>query len=266
MTASLLLCAYAVVALAPLLLVLANSLRSNDAITSAPLGWPAKDWSANFATAWSQGHFSTYFANSLIVTTGALVLGVGVATLAGYGLGRFRFRGRDTLGGFFLAGLLLPAQLGVVPVFHLLRLLGLIDTRLGLVLVHAAHTLPLSVLLLSQFFRQLPAELEEAARLDGAGEWAIFRRVMLPLVRPALATVLVVQCAPIWNDVFYPLVLLRSPALFTLPIGLTGFVGQYQSDLGGLFAALVIVTLPLITLFLVATRQVIAGLTAGIGK
>jgi raffinose/stachyose/melibiose transport system permease protein len=261
-----LLSGYAVVVLGPLLLMLSNSLRSTNEIYARPLGLPSLAGAQNYVTAWSQAHISTYFVNSLIVTVASLALGVGTATLAGYGLGRCRFRGREAIGGFFLAGLLLPAQLGVVPLFTLLRQLGLIDSLAGLILIYAAHTLPLSTFLLAGFFRQLPPELEEAARIDGASELRVFCSIMLPLVRPALVTVVVVQCAPIWNDFFYPLVMLRSPGRFTLPVGLTSFIGQYEQDTGSLFAALVIVSLPLILLFLAATRHIVAGLTAGIGK
>jgi raffinose/stachyose/melibiose transport system permease protein len=257
---------YALLVLGPLVLVVVNSLRSTAAIYARPIGLPTMDGIANYAAAWSQARFSTYFVNSVLVTVASLVVGVGAATLAGYGLGRYRFAGHEAVGSFFLAGLLLPAQLGVVPLFYLLRALGLIDSLAGLTLIYAAHTLPLSTFLLAGFFRQLPVELEEAARLDGARELRIFTSIMLPLVRPALMTVIVVQCAPIWNDFFYPLVMIRSNDHFTLPVGLSSFVDQYQSDYGGLFAALVIVSLPLILLFVLANRHVIAGLTAGIGK
>jgi len=257
---------YAVIAAGPLLLVLNNAFRTTRAIYAAPLGVPGAEGLANFATAWTRANFSTYFFNSVSITVGALVLGVGSATLAGYALGRMRFPGRQAISGMFLAGMLLPIQIGVVPIFYLLQSLRLVDTHLGLILVYAAHTLPVSILLLSMFFRQLPDELEEAARLDGAGRFQTFFFIMLPLVRPALATVIVVQCAPIWNDFFYPLVLLRSTENYTLPVGLTAFMGQYQSDYGALFAALVIVSAPIILLFVLATKHVVAGLTAGVGK
>jgi raffinose/stachyose/melibiose transport system permease protein len=253
-------------AVGPLLLVLANSLRPTGEIYSSPIGRPTTEGLGNYVTAWSKASFSTYFFNSLVVAIAALALGVGTAAMAAYALGRIRFRGRSTVSAFFLAGLLLPTQLGVVPLFYQLERLHLVDSRLGLVFVYAAQVLPLAVFLLTMFFRALPAELEEAARLDGAGEWRVFFSIMLPLVRPGLATVLVVQAAPIWNDFFYPLVLLRDSSRYTLPVGLTSFFGEYQSDFGALFAALVIVSLPLILLFTLATKQVIAGLTAGIGR
>jgi raffinose/stachyose/melibiose transport system permease protein len=257
---------YATIAIGPLLLILMNSLRTTADIYQAPLGRPTAEGWDNYVNAWDRANFSTYFLNSTIVTLGALVLGVGCATLAGYGLGRFRFKGHEALSGFFLAGLLLPAQLGVVPLFYMMQALGLVDTLLALIIIYAAGSLPLSIFLLTMFFRQLPDELDEAARLDGAGDFRIFRSIMLPLVRPALATVIAVQAAPIWNDFFYPLVLLRSPDTYTLPVGLTSFIGQYRADFGELSAALVIVSLPLIAMFVMATKHVIAGLTAGIGK
>jgi raffinose/stachyose/melibiose transport system permease protein len=263
---TLLLALYALVAIGPLLLVLNNSFRKTRAIYSAPLGMPSADGLVNFSTAWARASFSTYFFNSVFVTAGALLLGVGSATLAAYALGRFRFRGQRALSALFLAGMLLPIQLGVVPVFYLLQAMHLLDSLWGLMLVYSAHTLPISILLLSVFFRQLPDELEEAARLDGAGRFRIFFSIMLPLVKPALATVIVVQTAPIWNDFFYPLVLLHSSENYTLPVGLTAFMGEYQNDYGALFAALVIVSAPVIALFVLATRHVVAGLTAGVGK
>lgn len=257
---------YAVVAVGPLLLILLNSFRSTQAIYRQPLGLPTAEGLTNYVGAWQRANFSVYFFNSTIVTVGALLLGVGCATLAGYGLGRFRFKGREALSGLFLAGLLLPAQLGVVPLFYMMQALGLVDNLLSLILIYASQSLPLSIFLLTMFFRQLPNELDEAARLDGAGEFRIFYSVMLPLVRPALVTVLAVQAAPIWNDFFYPLVLLRRQENYTLSVGLTNFIGEYRADFGELSAALVIVSLPLVVMFVSATRHVIAGLTAGMGK
>ena len=133
---------------------------------------------------------------------------------------------------------MLPFRLAVVPLFLLLQDLGLVDNRFGLVLVYAATGIPFSVFILYAFFRQLPVELTEAARIDGAGEFTIFGRVMLPLVRPALATVAVFQFVPLWNDFFFPLVLLRSTSKWTLPVGMTRFFGEFSTDWSTLFAGL----------------------------
>lgn len=264
-TPALLLTLYAFVAALPLVLVWNNSLRTTSEIYNSPFGPPTVQGIENFAEAWTKANFSVYFLNSSAVTVGSLFVGVCFATLASYALGRMRFPGSQVIGVLFLAGLLLPVQLSVVPVFYMLQFLGLVDTKFGLILVYGAQTLPLSILILTVFFRQLPKELEEAARIDGANAFQVFL-VILPLVRPALATVVVVQAAPIWNDFFYPLVLLRSPSNFTVPIGLTSFMGLHQSNLGALCAALTIASVPVVVVFALATKHVVAGLTAGIGK
>lgn len=257
---------YAVVALAPLIIMLLNSFRPSSELFSNPLGLPLSPTFENYVKAWSEASFSTYFLNSVIITVCAVALGTGVSALAAYPLGRYLFRGRDVLLAYFMAGLMLPIRLNVVPIFYLLASLNMIDSRLGLILVYAGSGVPFSVFVLSMFFRQLPGDMEEAARIDGAGELRIFGRIMLPLVRPGLATVSLFQFVQLWNDLLFPLVLFRSSSKYTLPVGLTRFFGQYQTDYALLFAGLVITTVPLVVVFLAATKQVVAGLTAGIGR
>jgi raffinose/stachyose/melibiose transport system permease protein len=257
---------YALIAIGPLLLMVANSLRPTTEVFADPLALPAPPTFDSYRQAWDRASFDVYFANSVMVTVGAVTLCTAVSVLAAYPLGRYVFTGSRALSLYFLSGLMLPFELAILPIFYLLATLGLVDSRLGLLLVYAASGVPMSVFILTAFFRQLPRELEEAARIDGAGEFAIFRRVLLPLVRPAVATVVVFQFVPLWNDFFFPLVLLRSSEKATLPVGLTVFFGQFQTDWSTLFAGLTITTIPLVILFLAATRQVVAGLVAGIGK
>jgi raffinose/stachyose/melibiose transport system permease protein len=256
---------YAVLALAPLILMAIGSFRTESDLDNHPIGLPLHPAFANYGRAWSDGSFSTYFVNSVIVTVCSVLLGAGVSVLAAYPLARYRFAGRGLLSAYFLAGLMLPIRLGIVPVFYLLNSLGLIDSRLGLICVYAASGVPFSVFVLTAFFRQVPADLEEAARIDGAGELRVFARIMLPMVRPALATVALFQFIPLWNDFFFPLVLVDD-ADFTLPVGLTRFVGEFATAHSELYAALVITTIPLVALFLVATKQIVAGLTAGMSR
>jgi raffinose/stachyose/melibiose transport system permease protein len=161
---------------------------------------------------------------------------------------------------------MLPIHLAILPIFYLFDGLGLIDSRFGLALMYGASGVPFSIFVLTTFFRQLPAELEEAAALDGASPWQTFWRIMVPLVRPALATVAVFRFVPIWNDFLFPLVLLRKEEKYTLPVGLTTFFGENATNYSAVFAGLVITTVPLIVLFLVATKQIVAGLTAGMSK
>ncbi len=263
---SILLWGYVFIVLAPMLLILLNSMRPTRQIFREPIGLPESINLDSYVRAWGEANFSEYFVNSVVIVVASVTLATAVSALAAYILGRHSFRGSTVLAIFFLSGLLLPFRLAIMPLFLLLQDLGLVDTRLGLILVYAATGIPFSVFILSAYFRQLPVDLAEAAKMDGAGEYTIFGRIMLPLVRPALATVAVFQFVPLWNDFFFPLVLLRSSEKWTLPVGMTRFFGEFQTDWSTLFAGITITTLPLIVVFLLATRQIIAGLTAGIGK
>lgn len=263
---SLFLWGYAAIAVLPLLVMVVNSLRTTREMAADPLGLPADPNFASYSKAWVQASFATFFTNSLLVTVSSVLISTAVSLLAAYALARSRSRITSVIEAVFLSGLMLPVYLAILPVFYLLDGMGLVDSKLGLILVYAALSVPFSVFVLTSFFRQLPEELEEAARIDGAGSIRMFWNIMLPLVRPAIATVIVFRFVPIWNDFFYPLVLLRSRENYTLPVGLTTFFGEYQTDWPTLFAGLVIATLPLVILFLVATRQIVAGLTAGMSK
>ena len=265
-TASVLLWTYAACALVPLLLMVSSSFRSNADLISDPLGAP---WPLSFDAyreAWTAGSFATYFGNSLMVTLGAVAISTAVATMASYALARGRSRIFRWLESLFLSGLMLPIHLAILPIFYLFDGVGLIDSRLGLTLMYAASGVPFSIFVLTTFFRQLPDELEEAAVLDGATPWQAFWRIMVPLVRPALATVAVFRFVPIWNDFLFPLVLLRREEKYTLPVGLTTFFGENATNYAAVFAGLVITTVPLVILFLLATKQIVAGLTAGMSK
>ncbi len=262
----LLLWSYAASAIVPLIFVVLDSLRPNTEVLSDPLGLPTSLNLSSYSTAWTQASFAVYVRNSALVTVAAVALDVGVSLPASYVLGRYQFRGSGLLIAYFLSGLMLPIRLGILPIFYLLGNLGMIDSRLGLVLVYAASGVPFSVFIMTAFFRGLPRELEEAARIDGAGEFRVFARVMVPLVKPAIATVVVFRFVPLWNDFFFPLVLLRTTGKYTVPVGLTQFFGEFQTNWSALFAGLVIATAPLVVLFVVATKQIVAGLTAGMGK
>lgn len=263
---TLLLSVYAFIAIGPLLLMVANSFRPSSEIYTNPVGLPLPPSFASYELAWTQGNFSQYFINSLLVTTGSVLLTIIVAVPAAYGIARSTSKTVGTIEAVFLSGLMLPVHLAVLPLFYLMDSLRLVDNPVALVLIYSAVGVPFSIFILTAFFRQLPAELEEAAQIDGAGPFRRFLFVMMPLVRPAVATVAIFRFVPIWNDFLFPLVLMRSPENYTLPVGLTSFFGQYTTNWSALFAGLVIATIPLVILFLVATKQIIAGLTAGMSK
>jgi raffinose/stachyose/melibiose transport system permease protein len=257
---------YTVIAFGPLLLVLLGSFRPNADVLRQPVGLPTSLDLGNYQRAWETASLSTYFLNSVVVTAASVALSVAVAAMAAYALSRWQFRGRAVMAVFFIAGIMIPAKLGLLPVFYMYQSWGLIDSRIGLVLLYAASGVPFSIFVIMGFMRGLPVELEEAARLDGANEGRMFVSITLPLMRPALAVVTVFQFAPTWNDFFYPLVLMRSDEKYTVPVGLTRFFGEYAADRATLFAGLVIAVVPLAIVFALATRHVVSGLTAGMSR
>jgi raffinose/stachyose/melibiose transport system permease protein len=257
---------YAAISVAPLLLMVSNSLRTSQDMAQHPLGLPFPPNFASYQKAWVTASFETYFFNSIFVTVASVLLSTAVSLLAAYAFARTRSKLFTTLEGLFLSGLMLPVYLAILPLFFLLDSLGMISNLWSLILVYAALGIPFSTFVLASFLRQLPIELDEAARLDGAGPFATFWRVHLPLVKPAIATVIVFRFVPVWNDFFYPLILIRDRDAYTLPVGITRFFGEYQTDWATLFAGLTLATIPLVVLFLFATKQIVSGLTAGMSK
>ena len=204
--------------------------------------------------------------NSLPITVSALPILVAVATPCAYAAARLHFRGRGTIVVVVVAAMLIPPQVMAIPLFIVARDLGLINNRLGIAVIYAATSMPLSVFILRSFFLTLPPDLEDAARVDGASRWAILTHIMLPLVRPGVALVLIFGFIEIWNDFFLAFLLLREPQLQTIPLGLVNFFQQYELLWNLYFAALTITTLPVIVVFVAMQRQFIAGLTAGAVK
>lgn len=247
----------------PLSLMVMSSFKTNRQIFADPLALPTSPGLDNYANAWDQAHFSTYILNSLLVTGLSVVLTIVVATLASYPLSRYRLPFLSAVLAFFLLGLMLPVRLGIVPLFLLLRDLGLLDSHLGLILVYTAIRLPFAIFIITSFMRTIPSDLEEAARLDGASEMAVLGRVLLPLVKPAVGIVAIFTIIAVWNDFFLPLIFIYSDELKTVPLGLTTFMGQYRSDWGLLFAGLTISSIPLVIAYLVFGRQVREGVMQG---
>jgi raffinose/stachyose/melibiose transport system permease protein len=250
----------------PMLFMVLSSLKTTREIFQRPFAFPAVIRWDNYAEVWSAAHFAVYFRNSVIVTVASMVLILGAGTLAAYALGRYQFRGSDLLFLFFLSGIMVPIRLAVIPLFVLMRDLRLLDTFWALILVYAASGLPSAIFILTGFFRTLPQDLDHAARIDGASELGILLRVLLPLVRPALAIVTVYNIIPIWNDFFFPLVFIHREDTKTLPLGLTVFFGQYQTNWALLFAGLTLAAAPVLALYVVMSQQFIKGLTAGAVK
>jgi raffinose/stachyose/melibiose transport system permease protein len=254
------------VMLYPVLVMVLSAFKSTAEIYTSPFGLPDQWELRNLATIWRETRFVTYLGNSLLITGISIAVMLTAGTLAAYALARYVFRGNEAIYLFFLSGLMVPLKLAVIPLFLELKALGLIDTRLGLILVYAAMGLPSTVFIMTGFLKTIPAELEEAARIDGASEAHILVRIMLPLSRPALVIAGIHNAVPIWNDFFFPLVLIQSDDAKTLPQGLTVFMGEFSTDWGVLFAGLTLSALPLTLIYVALSRQFIAGLTSGAVK
>jgi len=252
-----------VLVLYPILMMGLSAFKSTPELFRNPFGLP-ENWNlANFIKVWERTNFPLYFRNSLIVTSGAVLLILVLGVMAAYALARYRFRGNELLYLFFLSGLMIPLRLAVIPLFIQLKAMGLINNHLGLICIYGAQGLPSAVFILTGFLRTLPSDLEDAARIDSASELQILLRIMLPLTRPALVIVAIYNLVPVWNDFFFPLVFLQKESLKTLPLGLTVFMGQYSTDWAVLFAGLSLAALPVVVVYIFMSRQFIAGLTAG---
>jgi raffinose/stachyose/melibiose transport system permease protein len=250
----------------PLIWILFGSLKSKDEIIANIWGPPRGLEFRNYIEAWRIAHMGDHILNSLVITAAALFLLVAVATPAAYALSRIPFRGRSVVLAVVIAAMLVPPQVMAIPLFMTARDLGLINSRPGIAVIHAAASLPLSIFIMRSFLLSLPLDLEDAARMDGAGTFTILVRIVLPLIRPGVALVTIFGFIEIWNDFFLSFLLLRDPALQTIPLGLVAFFQQYGALWHLYFAALITTALPVIVVFMAMQRHFIAGLTAGAVK
>lgn len=250
----------------PLLWVLFGSLKTKEGMMNNIWGLPRALELSNYSDAWRIAGMSDRITNSVTVTVLALILLIVTATPCAYALARMRFVGRNIILAIIVGAMLVPPQVMAIPLFIVAAKLGMINSLFGISIIYAATTLPLSVFILRSFFLTLPSELEDAARVDGASRLNILTQVMLPLARPGIALVTIFAFIEIWNDFFLAFLLLRQPAVQTIPLGLVAFFQQYDSLWNLYFAALMMTTLPVILVFVLMQRQFIAGITAGATK
>lgn len=249
--------------LVPIAYLLLASFKSVQDFFERPYGLPSKwEWQ-NYVRAWHEANVSVTLTNSMIVTSAAVILSTGLAAFASYGLSQRDKRLVAPLYVLFASGMLIPVQMTVLPLFILLRQLGLSGTLFALIFPYTALGLPLAILILVPFFATIPSDLAAAARIDGATEWQVFWRVMLPLVRPALASVMILNGVWMWNEFFIPLIVAIKPETQTLPVGIMSFVGVYSTEWGLVFASVVVSALPVVIAYVLLTRQFVAGISAG---
>jgi N-acetylglucosamine transport system permease protein len=251
-----------------LLWVLMTPFKTNRELFTSVWSLPSSPTLDNFLSAWSASHMGDYFLNTVIVALGATVGIVIVSTPASYVFSRIEFPGRDLLLNFFLSGMGVPGALLFIPLFLLLNSLHQSDTLQGLITVYVAFNLPFTIYLLTGFFATLPTELEESAIVDGASDWQVFYKIMLPLARPGIYTASIFNLVWCWKEFFWALVILVSGETRTLPLGLAALQASmiYSANWGALFAAVVIVMVPTLLLYIFASRRMIAGITMGAVK
>ena len=259
---------YTLLVLCPIVLVIVNSFKARRAIFDDPLALPSAATSSlvGYAKVLSNAAVTQMFANSAIVTGVSLALILLFGAMAAWALTEYGFRGNRLLALFLAFGIMVPIRLGSVSILQTMVALGLVNTLTALVLVYVAQGLPLAVMILSEFIQQIPKDLKDAARCDGVGEFTIFFRVVLPLIRPAVATVAVFTMVPIWNDLWFPLILAPSEGTQTITLGVQQFIGQFATDWNAVLAALTLAVLPVLVLYALFSRQLIRGITAGAVK
>lgn len=259
---------YTIIALFPVFVIVINSFKARKAIFRSPLELPNSETFSliGYETALKQGDFLLYFQNSLIVTVVSLALVLLFGAMAAFALSEYRFRGNSLMGLYLALGIMIPIRLGTVAILQLMVATGLVNTLTALILVYTAQGLPLAVFILSEFMRGISDDLKNAGRIDGLSEYRIFARLVLPLVRPAMATVAVFTMIPIWNDLWFPLILAPAEQTKTITLGSQVFIGQFVTNWNAVLAALSLAILPVLVLYLIFSRQLIRGITAGAVK
>lgn len=254
----------------PIIWTLLDSLKNNKqfflnspwALPKAPLYW------SNYSDVWNRYHLGTYFGNSLTVTIGSTLLALLLSATTAYVLARYTFKGGNALLLTYIASMMVPLSLALIPLYFLLSDLHLVNTLFGLILVYTATSLSFGIFVLVGFYKSLPKDLEEAAIIDGTSYYGTFFRVMLPLSQPGLITIAITNVLNNWNEFFLGVVLVNDPEKYTLPVALNVMQAefQYRTEWGQLFAALLIVTLPVLIFYMFFQRQIASGITAGAVK
>jgi raffinose/stachyose/melibiose transport system permease protein len=254
----------AAIVLVPIAYVVVSGFRTNGQLASKPVGWPHPWDTHNYTKVITSADFWRMVGNSIMVASIATVLVVAVSALAAYPLARLQFRGRELIYTFFTFGLLFPIAVAALPLYLLLRQLHLDETLLGVALPEAAFGIPITVIILRPFMRAVPAELEDAAAMDGCTSFGFFWRVLLPLTRPALMTVTILSVITSWNNFILPLLVLNDANHWTLPLGAANYSTEHSTDYAGVLAFTTLSIVPALVFFLFAERRIVGGLSGAV--
>lgn len=254
----------AVAWLMPFVIIVLTSVRSmGDLFDNGVFAWPREFLFSNFTRAWNVGGFSTYFRNSLLVIIMKVPLGIIIASLAAYPLAKMNFRFNNVIFIFFLLGIAIPVHVTLTPLLVMMKQLGIQGTLFALIPPYVVFGLPFQIFVMRGFFRTVPSELLEAARIDGSSELGIFLRILMPLSAPALATLFIIDALATWNELLIAIVLISASAWRTVPAGLLQFQGEFSSNYTQLMAGVLISITPVVALYIFLQRYMVAGLTAG---
>ena len=253
---------YCLIALYLIPILVLNSFKTKADLINNTVGLPRSFTLEHYWTILFEDHFLRFFSNSVILTISSLISLLIFSSLTAYGLSRYRFRGQSTLRVYFLLGMMFPIQLGILPIFIIIRGLGLTNNFLGMILIYTAN-MSLPVFIFSNFFRALPDALYESAVIEGAGELAIYIRIMVPISKPVFATVGILNFVMIWNDFYMPLVFLTRKEVRTLTLGIYRYMSNFLANWHLVFAAVTLALIPIMIMFFAFSRFLIAGLTTG---
>lgn len=250
----------------PILFVLLGSFKSNKEIMMDPFGLPSTLSIVNYSKAWNEGVLYALFKNSIIVTFTSVILIVIFSSLIAFVMTRENFKFKYFLYPVIVIGITIPYQIGILPLFMQLNSFHLIDTYLGLIIVYTVYNLPFSTFIMYGFFKHISKEIQEAAAIDGCGNFRMYFNIIMPLSPSVITTICIFNLMFVWNDMFFALVLIQSKLLKTLTVGLFAFQGQYMNDYATMFAGVIIVSLPMIILFLILQKRFIEGIASGAVK
>jgi len=257
---------FSITCIFPIIWMIYSSLKTDKEFSLNILSLPAKPEFGNYARAITEGKIGSYFMNSMFNTLSALVVVLVISFITGYCISRFRFKGRTFIYYMFLSGMLIPIYALLIPIFVEFKTLGLLNKKFTLILPYIAFALPTGVFLVESSVESVPIEVEEAACIDGSSFINTMFRIVMPMCKPVLSTVAILTFLHTWNEFPLALVLIRSNALKTMPIGLTNFVGAYTVNYPLMLAALVVSTLPVVIMYLLFYNQIMKGMTAGAVK
>ena len=247
----------------PVFIVIISSFKSSPEILNNVFSLLGKIGFENYARAWVEGTLYMFYGNSIIITFISVVLITLFASFLAFAISREDFIIKKLIYFVFIIGIAVPSQVGIIPEYLLMARLNILNTRIGLILVYVAYGLPFAVFIMYNFFRKIPKEIQESAVVDGCGNFRMYYNIIMPLSPSVITTVIIFSLVWVWNDMFFPLILIKSRELKTLPSGLLGFRGEFTTDFSTMFAGVVLVSIPITVAYLLLQKKFVEGMTAG---